>query len=182
MFALWSFGPEAFNYLKQQRMLGFPNLDDNGSTMNINSTYHNIAFFMSFGVLANLAPHYMSLLAARSPALIRSSAAPALLPRGGLGASGAVYSCMAITAIAHPNISIALIFLPMLPFQIGWGFPALVAVDAFGVLRGWSRFGHLTHVTGAAVGLGAYQYGPSAWYWAQYVLRGGNIKSAPSRR
>jgi rhomboid-like protein len=179
MIALYSFGAPAFNYLKQQRVFGYPNIDDRGS-MNIDTTYHNIAFFASCGVLANLAPHYITLLASRSPALMRSSAAPALIPRPSLGASGAVYSCLAVCAMAYPKMSVSLIFLPMVPIPIGWGFPALAAVDAFGVLRGWHRFGHLTHLTGAAAGVGAFYYGASAWYWGQSLLRGGQIRGTYS--
>jgi rhomboid-like protein len=176
MFAMYGFAPIAFDYLKRQRIFGYPNTNDMGS-MNIDSTPYYVAFFLTCGVLANLAPHYITLLASRSPALMRSSAAAALIPRPGLGASGAVYSCLAISAFAHPQHSVALIFLPMVPIPIGLGFPAIVCVDAIGILRGWQRLGHLTHLTGAAVGYGAYKYGASAWYWGQSMLRG---KDKPS--
>ena len=38
-----------------------------------------------------------------------------------LGASGAVLSLFAATAVYHPDASVALIFLPMFPFTIGSG-------------------------------------------------------------
>ncbi len=38
-----------------------------------------------------------------------------------LGASGAVLSLFAATAVYHPEASVALIFLPMVPFTIGTG-------------------------------------------------------------
>jgi rhomboid-like protein len=177
MIGLYSFAPETFDNLKFRRMGGFPNVDDNKVTMNINSTYHNIAFFMSCGIIANLIPHYISLLSTRSAALMSSSAAGALVPRPGLGASGAVYSCLTFSALAYPDKSIVLIFLPMLPFSIGYGVCGLCLVDAIGVIRGWHQFGHLTHLTGAAAGVGAYFYGPAAWYWGQYALRGGRIRT-----
>jgi rhomboid-like protein len=170
MFALYGFGPQAFDYLKQRRIFGYPNASEQGS-ININSTPHFVAFFMTCGVLANLLPHYVSLLASRSQALMRSSAANALIPRPGLGASGAVYSCLAVCAFAHPEHSVSLIFLPMVPIPIGWGFSGIVCMDAIGVIRGWHNFGHLTHLTGAAAGVSAYYCGAAAWYWGQAILR-----------
>lgn len=77
----------------------------------------------------------------------------------------------AISALAHPDLSIILVFLPMFPIAIGTAFPALVAVDAVGVLCGWTTLGHLTHLTGAAVGVSAYHYGAMVWYKGQCTFR-----------
>ena len=41
--------------------------------------------------------------------------------RPSLGASGAVLACFAATAVYHPDASVALIFLPMIPFTIETG-------------------------------------------------------------
>ena len=49
---------------------------------------------------------------------VRSSLRP-IAPS--LGASGAVLACFAATAVYHPDASVALIFLPMVPFTIGTG-------------------------------------------------------------
>lgn len=159
-------------------MRNYPNIDEslsNGQVMNVNSTYHNIAFFITCGIVSNLIPHYISLLALRSPMLMNSTAAPALIPRPGLGASGAIWSCLAVGGLYDPSTQISLIFLPMVPFSIGYGLSGMALLDAFGVLRGWHTFGHMQHLTGAAVGVAAYFYGPAAWYWGQWTVRRGKI-------
>lgn len=145
--------------------------------MNLNSTFHSIAFFVSCGICANLIPHYIKLLSLRSRILMLSKAAPALLPMPGLGASGAVYSCLVVEAIHDPSHQIAIIFLPFIPFSIVYGVTGMIALDIIGVLRGWRGFGHLCHLSGAALGAGAYQYGPAVWYKAQSLLRGGKVSS-----
>lgn len=88
MIALYGIGPTAFRYLKEQRILGFPNENSDG-TMNQDSSSQFVAFFATCGILANIAPHYITQFAARSPMLLRSPSAGALMPRPGLGASGA---------------------------------------------------------------------------------------------
>lgn len=88
MIALYGFGPLAFTYLKEKRILGFPNENSDG-TMNRDSTSQFVAFFATCGLLANVAPHYVKQLAVRSSFLMRLPAAGALTPGPGLGASGA---------------------------------------------------------------------------------------------
>lgn len=182
MIGFYSFGPTCFSYLHGARMTRYPNIDEStpnhNRTMNINSTYHHIAFFISCGVFANLIPHYIKLFSLRSPILMGSSAAPGLIPTPGLGASGAIYSCLVVSALYNPNLSIALIFLPFVPFSIGYGVTGMVALDAVGLVRGWHTFDHLCHLSGAAIGAGAYYYGPAIWYRAQYLLRGGKVSSS----
>ena len=57
-----------------------------------------------------------------------------------LGASGAIYSAVIVTALAYPHSEIALIFPPTPPIPIQWGAGALVALDCIGIIRGW-RYG-----------------------------------------
>jgi rhomboid-like protein len=64
-----------------------------------------------------------------------STARETILPS--LGASGAIYSAVVITALAYPQSEVALIFPPTPPIPIQWGVSALVALDVVGVLRGW---------------------------------------------
>lgn len=54
-----------------------------------------------------------------------------------LGASGAIYSAVALTAMAFPHTEIALMIPPSFPIPIQWGVGALVVVDIVGALRGW---------------------------------------------
>jgi len=56
--------------------------------------------------------------------VLRSSLRP-IAPS--LGASGAVLACFAATAVYHPDASVALIFLPMVPFTIGTGLKVSLA-------------------------------------------------------
>ncbi|TID26293.1 hypothetical protein E6O75_ATG00786 [Venturia nashicola] len=181
MIGLYSFGPPCFDYLTDRRRTQYPNFDESvpqrKHSMNLNSTFHSIAFFVSCGVCANLIPHYIRLLSLRSRTLMLSKVAPTFHPMPGLGASGAVYSCLVIDAIHHPNHQIALIFLPFVPVGMGYAVPGMIALDTVGVLRGWHTFDHLCHLSGAALGAGAYQYGPAVWYKAQSLLRGGKISS-----
>lgn len=59
----------------------------------------------------------------------------AVLPS--LGASGAIYGTVTLTALAFPDTQIALIFPPTWPIPIQWGVGGLVALDIIGALRGW---------------------------------------------
>lgn len=145
--------------------------------MNMNSTFHSIAFFISCGICANLIPHYIRLLSIRSRLLMLSTASSALIPLPGLGASGALYSCIVVEAMAHPDQQIALIFLPFVGIPIIYGVSGMITLDTVGVLRGWRSFDHLCHLSGAAIGAGAFHYGPAVWYKAQSWLRGGKISS-----
>lgn len=54
-----------------------------------------------------------------------------------LGASGAIYAAVTLTALAFPNTEIALMIPPSFPIPIQWGVGGLVALDIIGVLRGW---------------------------------------------
>ena len=89
-----------------------------------------------------------------------------------MGASGALYSLIAISALAFPQQEVQLIFLPGFSIPIRTGVGALVAVDALGVVRGWRQLGHLAHLSGALVGgmsmgyrFGGGREGKAEWRW-----------------
>lgn len=67
-----------------------------------------LAMYLSAGIGANVVSHVCSLALRNSRPLIPS-----------LGASGAIYGLVASTAVLHPNSSISLIFLPMIPIKLG---------------------------------------------------------------
>lgn len=67
-----------------------------------------LAMYLSAGIGANVVSHMCSLALRNSRPLIPS-----------LGASGAIYGLVASTAVLHPNSSISLIFLPMIPIKLG---------------------------------------------------------------
>jgi hypothetical protein len=64
---------------------------------------------------------------------------PTILPS--LGASGAVYSTVLISALAFPDAEVSLVFPPTPSFPIQYGVGGLVLLDCIGVLRGW-RYTH----------------------------------------
>ncbi|KAI8645721.1 hypothetical protein BD408DRAFT_411422 [Parasitella parasitica] len=67
-----------------------------------------VAMYLGIGVGANVVSHACSLALRNSRPLLPS-----------LGASGAIYGLVASTAVLHPNSSISLIFLPMVPIKLG---------------------------------------------------------------
>ncbi|KIK60519.1 hypothetical protein GYMLUDRAFT_200694 [Collybiopsis luxurians FD-317 M1] len=92
-----------------------------------------------------------------------AAAAKAVSIPGSLGASGAVYSCVTLVALAYPGSQISLIFPPMMPIDIQTGVMGLVALDMFGIYRGWRMFDHWAHLGGAAFGAMYYYCGPRIW-------------------
>lgn len=78
-----------------------------------------------------------------------------------------------MTALAYPDASVSLIFLPMIPIPIGMGMGAMVLVDLLGVIRGWKMFDHVAHLGGAAFGVLYYAYGKEFWTWLRLKLGAG---------
>jgi rhomboid-like protein len=101
---------------------------------------------LSHGVSVKvLYPRFLSHLS--KEAAVRSSAAASALvgdavqqtPRKvlpSLGASGAIYAAVTLTALAFPDAQVQPIFLPI-SVSITTGVGALVLADIVGVLRGW---------------------------------------------
>jgi rhomboid-like protein len=71
--------------------------------------------------------------AADAPATIDRSMK--ILPS--LGASGAIYASVTLTALAFPDAVVSLIFPPTYPIAIQTGVGGLVLLDVVGALRGW---------------------------------------------
>ncbi|HBK71990.1 MAG TPA: rhomboid family intramembrane serine protease [Flavobacteriaceae bacterium] len=73
-----------------------------------------------------------------------------------VGASGALYGILVAFGMKFPNSKLALIFFPV-PVAAKYFIPALIALDLFSGLTGFSLFGggiaHFAHVGGAVVGL-----------------------------
>ena len=64
-----------------------------------------------------------------------TKAVPDILPS--LGASGAVYGCVTLTALAFPESQVALFIPPSYPISIQYGVGGLVLLDTIGIIRGW---------------------------------------------
>jgi rhomboid-like protein len=54
-----------------------------------------------------------------------------------LGASGAIYAAVTMTALAFPDSEVALFIPPSYPINIQYGVGALMALDTIGIIRGW---------------------------------------------
>lgn len=54
-----------------------------------------------------------------------------------LGASGAIYGCVSLCALAFPTAHVALAIPPSFPIPITWGVGGMVCLDILGILRGW---------------------------------------------
>lgn len=87
-----------------------------------------------------------------------------------LGASGAIYAAVSLTALGFPDSEVSLIFLPgvLIPSQVAVG--ALVCVDMVGIFRGWRMFDHYAHVAGALFGAVYWKWGPQWWDWMRIRL------------
>jgi len=108
---------------------------------------HFFAFFAVAGVFSGLGSHLVNNLV-RLPRLIRALRSPAQLSpthalaahnaiNPSLGASGAVYACLTVTALAYPDTHVSLIFLPMLSIPMPIGVLGMVMFDIVGLVRGW---------------------------------------------
>jgi rhomboid-like protein len=140
--ALYSFGSAAYAYLAD------PEDDMFGVVLPSSTTaYHFLAFFLTAGLFSSLSSHLSTVLV-RLPRLLRDLKSPsrvssisalaanqAVLPS--LGASGAIYATLTLTALAFPDASISLIFVPWVPIPIGAGMAGMIAVDLLGMIRGW---------------------------------------------
>ncbi|RAV30445.1 rhomboid family intramembrane serine protease [Sinomicrobium soli] len=85
-----------------------------------------------------------------------------------VGASGAVYGILVAFAMMFPNAELFLIFVPI-PIKAKYFMPALIAMDLFSGLTGYSIFGggiaHFAHVGGALFGF------IMMWYWKRNQFR-----------
>jgi membrane associated rhomboid family serine protease len=72
-----------------------------------------------------------------------------------LGASGAIYGLLVAFGFLHPNAKLALMFVPV-PIAAKYFIPAILALDLFSGVTGFSLFGgsiaHFAHLGGAAIG------------------------------
>ncbi|KAI5479182.1 hypothetical protein MNV49_004043 [Pseudohyphozyma bogoriensis] len=144
--AFYSFGPTTIEWLQAK----LPRREDKAGPRST-SRYEFVAFFVAAGLFSSLGSHVWSarVLYPRLQGLLRPS----------LGASGAIYSAVSITALAYPEASVSLIFFPFFPIPIGTAYWSMVAFDAVGLVRGWKMFDHAAHLSGAVFGLLYYSFG-----------------------
>lgn len=79
-----------------------------------------------------------------------------------VGASGAIYGILVAFGMMFPNVELFLLFVPV-PIKAKFFIPALIALDLFSGLTGYSIFGggiaHFAHLGGALFGF------IMMWYW-----------------
>ncbi|KAJ7115939.1 hypothetical protein C8R44DRAFT_793701 [Mycena epipterygia] len=161
--AMASFGAATGNYLSKQQAKG------DSDRLESTSAYHFLAMFVAAGLFASLASHMIrtrayDLAVSRLSKSAQSVAGPQqfLGIGGSLGASGAIYATVTLTALAYPESNVQLLFIPFaIPIQYGVG--GMVMLDLIGLLRGWRFFDHVAHLGGAVFGGWYYLYGPGLW-------------------
>lgn len=102
-----------------------------------------LAFYLSSGMSSSLLSHvYKS---------IRWNFTPSL------GASGAIFGI--VGGCAHyPDLKVSLIFLPIHSVPISQALPAMMGVDALGMIFDWKIFDHAAHLGGALFGYLFYPF------------------------
>ncbi|WVR09662.1 hypothetical protein IAU60_006737 [Kwoniella sp. DSM 27419] len=171
-FALFSFGAASYTYLST------PPTRPGMSTST--HTPHFLAFLLTAGLFSSLGSHLWTNIV-RLPALRRALAHPArisspqalmahqgILPS--LGASGAIYAALTLTACAYPDSNVGIIFVPFISMPIGLGVAGMVTLDLIGLIRGWRMFDHVAHLSGALFGFIYYRWGRETWVWVRQQL------------
>ncbi|KIJ65121.1 hypothetical protein HYDPIDRAFT_153072 [Hydnomerulius pinastri MD-312] len=188
-FALTSFGSAATHYFYLH-----PNTPEAGPEAT--AKWHFLAFFISAGLFSGLVSHtvatkilYPRLLSEISTqAKIKTSqaasaivgdvgkaalSAPARKILPSLGASGAIYAAVTVSALAFPDAQVQLIFPPFFPISITTGVGGMILLDLVGAIRGWRLFDHYAHLGGAAFGMFYYSYGNQWWASLKRLYRDG---------
>jgi len=172
MYALWAFGSPLENSWGKKKFLFFYISAGLGATLihtSVNYLYLNqgISALKSSGVDKNV---IMELLRQgkynpvwyefASKATIDNMLSAFSTPA--VGASGAIYGVLVAFGIAFPNSELFLMFVPV-PIKAKYFIPALIGLDLFSGVTGYSLFGagiaHFAHVGGALFGF------IMAWYW-----------------
>lgn len=176
--ALYSFGSAAYMFLAAQPA-GLPH------ESTITHTPHFYAFLLAAGLFSSLGSHLFNNIV-RLPRLLRTLASPARLSSAhalaahqailpSLGASGAIYGALTMTALAYPDSHVSIIFLPFISIPIGFGVAGMVALDVIGIWRGWAMFDHVAHFCGAVFGAIYYKWGRE-WWWSVRKRLGAHIR------
>lgn len=76
-----------------------------------------------------------AVLATSATATQKTRKIPDILPS--LGASGAIYAAVTMTALAFPESQVSLFIPPTYPINIQYGVGGLMMLDIIGIIRGW---------------------------------------------
>ncbi|EJU03596.1 hypothetical protein DACRYDRAFT_64551 [Dacryopinax primogenitus] len=180
MFALVSFGSAAFDWLGTQQA----HVERQPESTYF---YHAFSFYVLGGLFSSLLSHVVAArfrfprmvaaLTAGNMTGATNGALTSILPS--LGASGAIYATVTLSALALPEATVSFILLPWVQVPISAGVGSLVLLDVIGVMRGWRTFDHWAHLGGAAFGVFYYYYGPELWNWTRRRLAQAMYRTKP---
>ncbi|KAG8930684.1 hypothetical protein FRC02_003786 [Tulasnella sp. 418] len=166
--ALISFAPAVFSsFFNHDRS---PIERDERPPPRATSIYHFTAFFATAGIASSLLSHIVT-ARFRLPRLLSNLADPAKaasavqsagLIKPSLGASGAIYAMVVMTAFTVPHSAVNIMFIPI-AIPIATAVSATVCLDILGIVRGWQMFDHWAHLGGAAFGALYYWKGLDLW-------------------
>ena len=162
MFALWMFGTQLENTWGGKRFLIFYFACGIGAALiytAINYTQFNSVYTMltKVGIGADEIQSMIERSAYPTGVLTLDQARDliGIYNSPMVGASGAIYGILVAFAFIFPNHKLILIFLPY-PIAAKYFVPALISLDLFSGLTGFSLFGggvaHFAHVGGAVIG------------------------------
>jgi hypothetical protein len=97
-----------------------------------------------------------------------------------LGASGGIAAVLILFAMNYPHQTVLFMFL--VPMKMWVLAVILVAIDAFGFVRGWDGTAFAAHLGGAAFGYLYYRWGGRLEKWFPSAALMKNLKSGPKLR
>ncbi len=159
MFALWMFGTPLERIWGKSRFLLFYFISGIGAAV----FYTAINYYQFDGIYKELLSLGLSPAELQSslseskyyPSIENSEELLRIYQTPMVGASGAIYGILVAFGVMFPNTKLALIFLPV-PVAAKYFIPALIALDLFSGVTGFSIFGggvaHFAHVGGAIIG------------------------------
>ncbi|MAZ29390.1 MAG: rhomboid family intramembrane serine protease [Cytophagaceae bacterium] len=174
MYALWAFGSPVENILGQKRFIFFYFSAGLGAAL-IHTAVLYFNYYGGYNALLDqgiTAPQIQSALqeitrtgSANFPNGIDGNAAQRMIDSyftAAVGASGAIYGILVAFGMMFPNMELMLIFLPI-PIKAKYFIPALILLDLFSGVTGFSLFGqniaNFAHIGGALFGF------IMIWYW-----------------
>lgn len=167
MYALWAFGSPIEQMLGQKRFLFFYFSAGIGAALLhtlVNYYYYQngidalAAAGLSPAEISNYIHQTISTGQFRSPMGVDDGVIRNMVQAymgEAVGASGAIYGILVAFGMMFPNVELFLLFVPV-PIKAKYFIPALIALDLFSGVTGFSLFGgsiaHFAHVGGAIFG------------------------------
>lgn len=174
MYALWAFGSPVESMLGRNRFIFFYFSAGLGAALihtavlyfNYYEGYNTlIEQGMSSAQIQNALQEISRTGSANFPDVVDGNAAQRMIDAfftRAVGASGAIYGILVAFGMMFPNVELFLIFVPV-PIKAKYFIPALILLDLFSGVTGFSLFGqniaNFAHIGGALFGF------IMIWYW-----------------